>query len=324
MEHPRVAVFDKWLVMRWQHPGPDVPSEDSPDMWASALEPPELTEGFFSKEQAPEYEVSDERAMLEVARVLHHKSCAICRGPMVMRNTWIEDEQIFVCCSCGYWAGVGFREWNMHHHMYPLRSAIGRYFPLQPLDSMTSDFLVTHLRRSPQDMTSLSPNRAEKFVADLLADALDCEVRHVGQPGDGGVDAYVVRSNEIRSIVQVKWHRDIAKAESVSVVREVAGTLLAEGVPDGIVVSNRTHFSPAARSAARKIEGRKVDGVGSLRVQLADYHLIVDMLDLATRRLSADMEADDWFPVEAHEECCVFDGAARIGHSTAQRWGSVP
>jgi len=243
---------------------------------------------------------------------------------MVLRDSWVDDEAVYVCCTCGYWAGIGFREWNMHHHAEPARAAIGRYLPLQPLDSLTSEILITHLRRSPRDMASLSPKRAEQFIADLLARVLDCEVRHVGQPADGGVDAYVVRSDVIRSVVQVKWHQRTDKAESVSVVRAVAGTLLAQGIPDGIVVSNRTHFSSTAQRTAKQVSAHSVDSLGRLRLQLADYHLIVDMLDFATRKISDNLQPDDWFPANAHEECCVFDGAARISHGAARRWGSVP
>jgi restriction system protein len=145
----------------------------------------------------------------------------------------------------------------------------------------------------------------------LLAEVLECEVRAVGAPQDGGVDGYVVRSDAIRSIVQVKWRQDTTKAESVSIVREVAGTLLAHGVPDGIIVSTRDHFSSAARDTAAKLERREITDIGKLRLQLVDYHLIMDMLDITTRKLTAELRAEEWFPMQAHDDCCVFDGASR-------------
>lgn len=323
MAKPRIALFDDWLVMKWNHPGPEV-EEDEPGDWAAALAAPKLKPNGMVDSSGPLYVLSDPRALSEIARVLRYRTCAICRGPMRMRETWIEDESVYVCCACGYWAGVGFREWNYNFHLHPLRATIGRYQRLKPLDSASTEYLMTHLRRAPKDLGSLSPHRAEKFVVDLIAEVLGCEVRPVGGPNDGGVDGYVLHSDEVRSIVQVKWRQDMDKAESVTVVRDVGGTLLSKGVPDGIIVSNRDHFSASAVKTAGEIEGRRVDGVGVLRLQLADYHTIVDMLEFATAHLTEAMKPDDWFPVEWHEDNCVFDGAAAIPTPVAREWGSVP
>jgi hypothetical protein len=164
----------------------------------------------------------------------------------------------------------------------------------------------------PSDLNRISPKRAERFVMDLLSTVLECEVRAVGGPQDGGVDGYVVRSDTVRSIVQVKWHGDTTKTEGVSIVREVAGTLLAQGLPDGIIVSTRDHFSRAAIDTAEKIEQREVLGIGKLRLQLVDYYLILDMLEITTRKLTLGLAAEDWFPMAAHDDCCVFDGASRV------------
>ena len=299
--------------MHWQHRSESDPPSiaDIPEPWAAALERPKLRSSGFDSERGPEFRIDDLRATNEVARILRHKSCAICRSSMAPCDTQVYGDEIFVCCTCGYWGGVGSREWNSHMTP-PMRAAIGRYRPIAPLDAATTDMLATHLRRAPGDLTTISPKRAERFVMDLLSDALECEVRAVGKPQDGGVDGYVIRSDTVRSIVQVKWRRDTAKAESVSIVREVAGTLLAQGIPDGIIVSTRDHFSPNAVRTAETIEHRVIAGLGRLRLQLVDYHLIMDMLEITTRKLTAGLRAEDWFPMEAHDKCCVFDGASRL------------
>lgn len=130
-------------------------------------------------ERGPEFIVDDLRATNEVARILQHKICAICRSPMSRCATGIYGDEIWVCCICGYWGGIGSREWNSHQQP-PMRAAIGRYRPLAPLETLTTEVLATHLRRAPSDLTRISPRRAEQFVMDLLAQVLECEVRVVG------------------------------------------------------------------------------------------------------------------------------------------------
>ena len=91
----------------------------------------------------------------------------------------IEDETLLLCMNCGFWGGRGFREWNSHFQAIPRRAVLARYHPLEPIDKNGTEYLVTHLRRFPSDMTRISPLRAEKFVIELLADYLKCEVRAI-------------------------------------------------------------------------------------------------------------------------------------------------
>lgn len=237
-----------------------------------------------------------------------------------MWDTQVEDEQLLVCVTCGYWGGIGFREWNSQQHAAPLRGVIARYKPILPIDSNDTSYLVSHLRRSPKDLTSISPNRAEKFVANLLADYLSAEVRPLGGVKDEGVDAYVVNNDKIASIVQVKWRESERGAESVGVVREVAGTLLARGVPSGILVSTRSKFSKPAQKEAEVISQREAAGVGKLSLTLLDYHDIIDMLELSSTKLTEEMTINDWYQIS--DDYCVFDGAAMIGQQFIERMGA--
>ncbi|WP_413897065.1 restriction endonuclease [Rhodoferax sp.] len=153
------------------------------------------------------------------------------------------NDQVFVCGACGYWGGRGTRD----EGGYLARGAVGRYRPLLPLTDQETDYLVTHLTRKPRDVLKLSATRAEKFTMDLLRDYLQCEVEYVGGTRDGGVDGYLVSSDNHRTLVQVKWRQDENCVESVLTVRTVAGTLLARGVPEGLLVSTASHFSTEAR-----------------------------------------------------------------------------
>lgn len=309
----RVAIFDNWWPVRYNKDHP-VPNEDKPDDWAKFMDSPRLTEPFSSPVDGEKYyEVRDSRVLDELKRIDRFRTCPICRNHVVLRETWVEDEKVYVCLSCGYWSGIGFRDWNSHRHSEPLRGAIGRYTAISPLDQAQTEYLVTHLRRTPRDLTKISPKRAEGFVMDLLSEYLDCEVRPLGGVKDGGVDGYILRGDKVGCIIQVKWRQAVEGAEGVGVVREVAGTLLARGVPNGILVSTRARYSNDAKSEANIVSSRRIDGLGKLELQLMDYYDILDMLELSSTKLTETMSVKDWFTVP--EDICVFDGAAMLSES---------
>jgi len=148
---------------------------------------------------------------------------------------------------------------------------------------------------------------------DLLSEYLDCEVRPLGGVKDGGVDGYILRGDKVGCIIQVKWRQTVEGAEGVGVVREVAGTLLARGVPNGILVSTRARYSNDAKSEANIVSSRRIDGLGKVELQLMDYYDILDMLELSSTKLTETMKVEDWFTVP--EDICVFDGAAMLSES---------
>jgi restriction endonuclease Mrr len=129
----------------------------------------------------------------------------------------------------------------------------------------------------------------------LLAEVLECEVRHVGDTGDGGVDGYIVAGENIKSIVQVKWHRSTHKAERVGVVGEIAGTLLARGVPNGLLVTTSERLSPDAQREIDAVNRRVVTSIGRINVDAATYSDLLDMLELAWGRRGEDfMKVNPW------------------------------
>lgn len=307
MDTPRIALFDDWWPI---HIGMEQISldHDAPDDWARLLGHPAF-ELISDHGDERFFKIIDPRANREVHRLTQFRTCAICRAPMTQVSQ-IDDEVLLLCTDCGYWGGRGFRDWNSHCHLVPMRGAIGRYKTIANLDEASSDYLISHLRRFPQTMTDLSPFRAEKFVADLLKDYLDCEVHALGGRKDGGVDGFILANDKIRTIIQVKWRESSKGAESVSTVREVAGTLLARGVPNAIIVSTRERFSPDAKDEAEMISARVLEGFGQLNLTLFDYHRILDMLAISNAKLEDRWTAEDLW--QLHQGGCVFDGAAMI------------
>lgn len=318
MKDLRIAVFDDWIPFHYDYHQPEMKMDDPSD-WAASSGMLKFSPFFEGRNGERECTVDDPRLQKEVKRLVAYKTCPICRAKTSKVLSSVEDEDIQVCVKCGYWGGIGFREWNSHQHQYPLRGVIGRYKALDPLSAQTTDYLVSHLRKHPKDLPNISPRRAEGFVMDLLSDYLNCETRVLGGVKDGGVDGYIVKGDDVSSIIQVKWHESLNRAESVKVVREVAGTLLARNVPKGILVSNRERFSAPARKEAQEISKLSIEGLGRINLELMDYQNILDMLEITNTKLSENMSVSDWYHIDG-EKWCVFDGAARISERTAMKY----
>lgn len=318
MQNIRVAVFDQWMPIHYLRDLPE-PTVDDPSDWAASLGGLKFTEFWEGPYGERECKVDDPRLETELKRLTTFKTCPICRSATSSLPGLLQRESIQVCLKCGYWGGIGFRDWNSHQHPHPRRGVIGRYRPLEPLSAQATEYLVSHLRRYPEQLPKISSGRAEGFVMDLLSDYLNCETRVLGGVKDGGVDGYVLRGNDVRSIVQIKWHESTSKAESVRVVREVAGTLLARNIPSGILVSNKRKFSPSAEKEANEISKLSIEGLGRINLELMDYENLLDMLEITNTKLTETMEMSDWFTIDTREEC-VFDGAARISERLARNY----
>lgn len=318
MKDIRVAIFDQFIPTQYYPSQPEM-TADKPSAWATSLGELNFSPAFQDSSGKSYCRVDDERLQRELHRLTKFKTCSICRSPTTQIESLVEDENIQLCLKCGYWGGIGFREWNSHLHSQPRRGVIGRYKTIQPIDAQSTEYLATHLRRFPKDLINISPKRSETFVMDLLSDYLNCEVKSLGGTKDGGIDGFILKGNDIGTIIQVKWHESTGKAESVKVVREVAGTLLARHVPQGILVSNRKKYSEPAKQEAESISQLSIDGLGRINLQLIDYHNILDMLEITSTKATSNMGINDWFKFNLEDEC-IFDGAAMISEDYAKRF----
>ncbi|HGY9571578.1 TPA: restriction endonuclease [Vibrio harveyi] len=318
MDKIKVAIFDQFMPIKYDYHQPKL-SKDEPSDWAKYLGGLKFSEPFGSYDGKKYCQVEDVRVQKELKRLTTFNTCPICRTNTTQVESTVENENIQLCLKCGYWGGIGYREWNSHMHLYPARGAIGRYKAIEPISAQSTEYLATHLRRYPQQLTNISPRRSETFVMDLLSDYLDCEVKALGGTKDGGVDGYIMKGDGISTIVQVKWHESINKAESVKVVREVAGTLLARHVPQGILVSNRLRYSKPAREEAESISELSLNNLGKIKLDLMDYQNILDMLEITSTKITSKMEINDWFKFDL-EDLCIFDGAAMILEEKAKKF----
>jgi len=103
-------------------------------------------------------------------------------------------------------------------------------------------------RRLKEEIARLSPLEFELLVARILGE-LDFEVEHVGQTGDGGVDAEAILSlrglTAVRTMVQAKrWSHTVGSR----VVRELRGALRID--ERGLIITT-SDFSADAREEAQ-------------------------------------------------------------------------
>ncbi|MEN6318765.1 MAG: restriction endonuclease [Syntrophaceae bacterium] len=102
---------------------------------------------------------------------------------------------------------------------------------------------------------NIAPSKLERLVADIFkANYATCEVMHVGQPDDGGVDVVFVDSGSRRWLISVKRRLHPAKGEGVATIRNLLGAMLLKNSRYGVVVSTVDHFTYRAYEAVSKAE----------------------------------------------------------------------
>lgn len=224
----------------------------------------------------------DLAASREAVRIRDERICRFCRSEM--RRLALRDgyNRLFLCEVCGYFGGDGMRHQLVAHLSRGVVAQVQRMSLSD--DAVPLRDLYSHLNAVPERLLDLAPSRAEEVVMDLPAQALGCEVLAIGGVRDGGVDGYVMRGDDVSAIVQVKWHRQSRRAESVSLVREIAGTLLARGVPRGVLVTTSERVSKEAAAEIRALTEREIVGLGRLELSVKTYQDILGMLEIAAAR----------------------------------------
>jgi hypothetical protein len=220
----RLAKFERCLTVNVE----DSPGEnpDDPGVWAATFSAPSWRAHDWGAQGKPKqmWTIDDNRVKAEIHRLMVHKTCPLCRvGMYEFPADFQISGTILLCRRCGYWGGRGTREWG--NGPFNGRGVIGRYERLSSIDDAGFAALVMQFVRERASMLRMSPTRAERFTVDLISDALDCETVPLGGVQDGGVDGYIVKGDDLKAIIQVKWRQSTKGSESVSVVREVAGTL---------------------------------------------------------------------------------------------------
>jgi hypothetical protein len=187
---------------------------------------------------------------------------------------------VYQCRRCGWWVFQHFDRYyaggitNYDQSSLTTYQAIVYEFDVSPFVQPVTALRREIVRRQ-LSFASLSPRDLEVLVTSVFRDYMNCSAKHVGRPGDGGVDGLLIEG-EPCAVIQVKWHGDPACTEGVEVVRHLLGTMVLKNVNHGIVVSIASDFSEPARQAAlaaTRLRGMEVD--------LYNQHRLRDLLELA-------------------------------------------
>lgn len=245
---------------------------------------------------------------LDVLQIEHSRRCPYCNthllkcrnepagltlipeidsGPLettLEKDGYQRNDYVAICTSCGFFIGRGTRDSGWGPYMDRTIRSVAEKFSIDSVDLPVEE-AIRFLSKKQHYLTSLNPFKAEEFVCTLLSDYFECEVRHVGVTKDRGIDGFIMRGNDLKTILQVKWHADSKRAESVSVVKELAGTLLEHGIPRGMLVTNRSYLSLQAKDTIDRIEHSSILQAEPIRIEYKVYKDILSMLELSSHKL---------------------------------------
>ncbi len=206
--------------------------------------------------------------------ILH--KCPFCSVNLLQQTLPSEHPAIMdchrgVCPSCGWW--------ETDQRLYPdettgisiHRRALLLELSLSGIDAPV-DALCRHVMRHPDDLSRISPKKLEELTAYVFRDFMDCEVMHVGGPGDGGIDVLLIQG-AARYAIQVKRRLSLKTAEPVRSIREFIGAMVLSGIPRGIFVTSAPRFSKAAIAAGEKA----IDKGAAEYIELADASRLIDL-----------------------------------------------
>lgn len=195
----------------------------------------------------------------------HVGHCPYCGTQITPRTLkgdaiYLKEINVRACETCGWWdteESLHVDQWNEFENdrtvpRYSAKSvhrrAILKQFSIADIELPLSS-LRDHLIRHREDIRHISPSQLEDLVGHVFRELLDCEVKHLGGPGDGGIDLLLVTGDATHA-VQVKRRINSETAEPVSSIREFLGAMILNGSRNGIFISTAARFSTQARDAA--------------------------------------------------------------------------
>lgn len=158
---------------------------------------------------------------------------------------------------------------------------------------------------------SMDATKFEIFVGSVLKEYHDCEVRHVGQSRDHGVDLIAIIKDE-PVLIQVKRRTRPAVTEGVETVKLLLATMFDERASSGILVTSASHFSKDARDWASSSRMRD----SQYQMELVDVGDLLDIMKAIRHSTTAPWEAFRSNPVPGNRiafECLSAHGWQPIG-----------
>lgn len=170
---------------------------------------------------------------------VYHKSVMDDNVPEDLRYE-IAGRTVVACNACGMWRA------ELRHSIEPtifIVPYLWAFHPYRHVAALTS--LLDETRNIPSRLYALTPREFELFVGSVLSSYYNCEVYHVGQTRDGGVDLIMVAADQ-PIMIQVKHRQHEQAVEGIDVVKLLFASLYPHGHKRGMVITTAHHFSKDA------------------------------------------------------------------------------
>ena len=201
--------------------------------------------------------------------------CSCCESPMAV----VEDKRVrdvngthtlySACAACGFFRRRVDSGLSNGDYLIP---SVREFDPESETPSLSH--LTGEIAKHPDRLYKMEPYRFEHFVGSVFRDYFDCEVYHVGQSGDDGVDLFAIVKDE-PFLIQVKRRTKSTATEGVEVVKLLFASAFGQGGNQGAVVTTAKKFSRAARSWAKTPRLADI----SFKIQLLDFASLMSMVN---------------------------------------------
>lgn len=217
--------------------------------------------------------------------------CSLCKKPAKSvysksksfvdgRDFWWHIE-IWECQNCGWW------ECEDHYldeddlidsvnsyHTVKLYHSIVKTFDIDSKHIPTNT-LVNELKKDTNLTFKINPHKFEQVAKHVFSAYYNCDVKHVGRSHDGGIDLYIIDSDD-PILVQVKRRESSTAVESISTVRDFLGAMFINNSRRGIILSTAKRFSRISQQTADTlIANNRLD-----LFELHDFNSFCSMLDV--------------------------------------------
>ncbi len=217
---------------------------------------------------------------------IHSNDCPVCLTPLEhvsyadTQDATGTRELYKACTNCGFW------KFHLSDNAYlPYYSIphIKRFDYERETPSIVH--LSNELKKDNKSIYHMHPSKFEKYVGSVLADFYDCEVYHVGQSGDDGIDLIaIVGDNPL--LVQVKRRESEGKTEGINIVKLLFASAFARGINNGMIVTTASRFS---KPAQKWLESPRIKELG-FKMELRNFNDLMSMVDAVMK----DNENSPW------------------------------
>lgn len=177
------------------------------------------------------------------------KQCTLCGG--TFRSVYEKEylsfavrvhESVIQCKACGNWKGKANTSISDDEWLLPY---LREFCPQKTIPAL--NVLLNEIKATPGDLFLQKPRQFELLVGSVLRNFFKCDVYHVGQSRDGGIDLIVIEADE-PIMVQVKRREKTNSVEGLDVVKLLFASMYARGAKKGMLVTTAQRFSADAKS----------------------------------------------------------------------------